>query len=101
MNDLPPNAPGSDDDLLRVARKRVGLKMGFYTHLLIYVLVNAALLLLNRLYGGGIHWHMFPLMGWGLGLLIHGIVTLISLQGMGWRERMLAREVEALRRRQP
>jgi hypothetical protein len=40
----------------------------------------------------------FPLMGWALGLAIHGVVTLMSLQADGLRRRMLDQEVQALRR---
>lgn len=36
----------------------------------------------------------------GLGLTIHGIVTFLSLQGDGLRDRVLQREIEALRRKQ-
>jgi 2TM domain len=87
-----------DDDLTRRARKRVDMKMGFTVHLLVYLLVNAGLYLLNQVKGGGA-WHVWPLAGWGVGLAIHGIVTLIGLQGDGLRERMLANEIERLKGR--
>ncbi|MDN3919867.1 2TM domain-containing protein [Roseateles violae] len=85
--------------LRRTAARRVGIKTGFAIHALVFLLVNTGLYLLNSRYGGGLRWHQFPLMGWGLGLAIHGIVTFVSLQGMGLREQMLEREIEALRRR--
>lgn len=91
-------ASTSDDDRLleRRARRRVGMKMGFYIHALVFVLVNLGLFALNR-YTGGERWAIFPLLGWGLGLAIHGIVTFISLQGEGLRDRMLRSEMERLR----
>jgi hypothetical protein len=79
------------------ARRRVGIKMGFYIHVLVYVLVNLGLFVLNTSLGG-VRWSNYPLWGWGLGLAIHGIVTFVSLQGDGMRSRMLAHEVEKLRR---
>ena len=79
------------------ARRRVGIKMGFYIHALIFVLVNGGLYAINSATGGA-RWSHFPLMGWGLGLAIHGIVTFVTLQGEGLRRRMLAQEVERLRR---
>jgi hypothetical protein len=79
------------------ARRRVGIKMGFYIHALVFVLVNLGLYALNGALGGT-RWSQFPLWGWGLGLAIHGIVTFVSLQGDGVRSRMLASEVERLRR---
>lgn len=99
MNPSTPTAPMSDEALHKAAKKRVDLKMGFYTHLLVFVLVNSGLFLLNGMVGGG-RWHFFPLYGWGLGLAIHGIVTFFALNGMGLRDKMMAQEIEALRRRQ-
>ena len=93
--------PGIDprqDPLYRQARKRVEMKMGFLVHLSVFVLVNAGLALLALLGGGRPGWP-FPHGGWALGLLIHGSVTLLSLQGAGLRERLLAQELQALRQR--
>lgn len=92
------SSPNSPDALEAQARRRVGLKMGFYAHLAIYLLVNAGLFAIAWLTGRD-HWPVFPLMGWGLGLAIHGIVVLFKLRGEGLRERMVAREIERLRRR--
>lgn len=86
------------DDIESRARRRVGLKMGFYTHLLVYVLVNLGLFAISSASGRG-NWHFWPLLGWGLGLAIHGIVTFVSLRGEGLRGRMLEREIERLRSR--
>jgi len=86
-----------DDDLQALARRRVGAKLGFLTHLAVFCLVNLGLYVLN-FWQGGEHWHWFPLAGWGLGLTIHGLVTLFVLGGQGLRQRMLAQELERLRR---
>jgi len=85
--------------LLKMAKRRVKLKMAFFVHLLVFVAVNGGLWLMTSINGGG-HWRVFPLWGWGLGLAIHGLVTLVNLQGQGLRERMLDSELKALRQRQ-
>ena len=91
------------------ARRRVALKTGFYTHALVFVLVNAGLMLLSVMgnWGDGEGWghaHRhgfgFPLWGWGLGLTIHAVVVFLKLQGEGLRQRMLDHEVETLKRRE-
>jgi steroid 5-alpha reductase family enzyme len=92
VNDL------TEEQILKRAKKRVDTKMGFYIHALVFVLVNAFLYAIN-LYNGGHRWHGWPLFGWGIGLAIHGIVTYLSLNGDGVRERMLAAEVEKLKGR--
>ncbi len=89
--------PIDEERLLeRRARRRVDIKMGFLVHLLVFVLVNLGLFAVNA-YAGGPRWAVFPLLGWGLGLAIHGIVTLLSLQGEGLPQRMVASEVARLR----
>jgi hypothetical protein len=103
-------SPTDSPSLEQRARRRVALKTGFYTHALVFVLVNAGLFLLAALggWGGGSDqgWGpahrpglAFPLWGWGLGLTIHGIVVWLKLQGEGLRRRMLEREIETLKRR--
>lgn len=87
----------TDQELQRLARKRVGMKLGFGIHLLVYVLVNTGLVLLSLSRGG--QWHWGPLLGWGLGLGIHGLVTLLALRGQGLRQQMVDAEVQRLRKR--
>jgi 2TM domain len=89
----------SEQELREQAKKRVDIKMGFLVHLAVFVAVNLGLFVLNGVTGGG-RWHVFPLWGWGLGLAIHGLVTLLALRGQGLRERMMAAELERLRRSQ-
>jgi len=86
-----------DTELHALARKRVAMKMGFAIHLLVYVLVNGGLLVLSLSQGRG--WFWGPLLGWGLGLAIHGLVTLLNLRGQGLRDEMVAAEVQRLRAR--
>lgn len=86
------------DDLETRARRRVGRKLGLFVHAAIYVLVNAGLVTVNALTGEP-HWARFPLLGWGLGLGIHALVTFAALHGDGLRRNLVQREIEALRRR--
>ena len=89
--------PIESDDIEARARRRVGMKTGFYIHALVYVLVNLGLFAISTVSGRG-NWHVWPLLGWGLGLAIHGIVTFVGLRGEGLRQRMLEKEIERLRR---
>lgn len=88
----------SDTEIRRRAKKRVGMKMGFSIHLLVFVCVNLGLVALNLLQGGH-RWSVWPLSGWAIGLAIHGLVTVLSLNGDGLRERLLAEEIERLKGR--
>lgn len=88
----------SDTEIRRRAKKRVDMKMGFFIHLLVFICVNLGLAALNLLQGGH-RWNIWPLGGWAIGLAIHGLVTFLSLNGDGLRERLLAEEIERLKAR--
>lgn len=88
----------SDPDarLERAARRRAGAKLGWYLHATVYVLVNVFLAALSGYSGRS--WALFPALGWGLGLLIHGAVVWLLLPGGSIYARLLERERAALRR---
>lgn len=88
------------DPIERLARKRAGAKLGWYLHATVYVLVNLVIFAMSRYAFGTRPWSVFPLLGWGLGLALHGISVFVLGKGSGLRERMVQREREALQRRQ-
>ena len=78
----------------RLARKRAGAKLGWYIHALVYICVNVMLALMSVM--SGKHWAVFPALGWGLGLVIHGVVVFFVTGGAGLHERLIERERAAL-----
>lgn len=76
-------------DLERVARRRAGMKLGWYIHAGVYIAVNLLLASLSAMSGRG--WAIYPALGWGLGLAIHGIVVFL-VAGGGVYEQLLERE---------
>jgi hypothetical protein len=84
----------SRSDVERLARRRAGAKMGWYVHAFVYVLVNLGLVGLSA--SRGHTWAIYPLMGWGLGLLIHGAVIWFVAPGGGFYDRLVERERRAL-----
>ncbi len=87
----------TEPELQRLARKRVAMKTAFALHGLVYLAVHAGLVTLSLAHGG--RWHWGPILGWGLGLAIHGMVTLLQLRGDGLRERLVDAEMQRLRAR--
>ncbi len=55
------------------ALKQVKEIKGFYGHLTSYVIVLAILIYLNLKYTPEYLWFIWTLLGWGIGLLFHGI----------------------------
>jgi hypothetical protein len=84
------------DPLERTARRRAWLKMGWYTHATVYVAVNSMLALIAA--SSGHNWAVYPALGWGLGLAIHGAVVWLITGGGGVYHRLLQRERAALQR---
>jgi hypothetical protein len=90
----------SPEEIEHLARRRAGAKMGWYLHATVYVLVNVLLLALSSHGFGHRPWSVFPVLGWGVGLALHGVSVFVLGKGSALRERMVAREREHLRRQQ-
>ena len=87
------------NDLERLARKRAGAKLGWYAHACVYILVNLFLAFLST--RSSYPWAVFPALGWGLGLLIHGAAVWIAMPGGNLYAQLLERERAALHRQPP
>lgn len=85
------------DDLERLARRRAGMRLGWLIHASVFVAVNALLAVLSL--SSGRAWAIYPFLGWGLGLAIHGIVVSVAMPGGGVMERLVERERQQLRAR--
>ena len=85
-----PSTELQDQTLERQARKRAGAKLGWYIHATVYLCMNLVLVALSLM--GGRHWYAFPLLGWGLGLAIHGLVVFLTTGSGGFHQRLVERE---------
>jgi hypothetical protein len=63
---------------------------GFFFHFSAYVLVNAILIAVNLLLTPDRLWFFWPLLGWGIGILAHGLAVHFS-QGERVRRRARTR----------
>ncbi|AVO40205.1 2TM domain-containing protein [Simplicispira suum] len=88
----------SPEAIEQLARRRAGAKLGWYIHALVFTLVNLGLFAISRYGFGDRPWSVFPLLGWGLGLALHGISVFLLGTGSGIRERMVQKERERLQR---
>jgi len=81
-------------DIERLAQRRAKVKLGFFTHALVYAVVISGLSLLA--FSQGKVWSLWPALGWGFGLLMHGLGAFGFAPGSALRERMVQRERERL-----
>lgn len=96
------NSTLSPDEIkYQQALKRVKRIKGFYTHLIIYVVINIGILIAN--YSSGNHnynfwsWQTFSTMlFWGIGLVAHGMSVFMPslLMGKDWEERKIRELME-------
>ena len=76
--------------LEQLANKRARAKLGWYIHASVYVAVNVLLAALSAM--SDRHWAVFPAIGWGIGLAVHGAVVFLVAGGAGLHERLIERE---------
>ena len=86
----------NSEDLERLAHKRAGVKLGWYVHAAVYLVVNLVLVIFSLLTGS--RWSIYPLLGWGLALALHGIAVFFLGAGAGVRDRLVRRERDRLQR---
>ena len=89
----------SEQELYEKAKKRVEEKKGFFIHFTTYILVNILLVLIWAFpAGGGYPWFLWPLGGWGIGILFHFLGVFVFSKETGWEKKELEKEVERLRK---
>ncbi|PER12479.1 histidine kinase [Bacillus cereus] len=83
-----------DENYLR-AKKRVENLKTFYIHLTVYILVNLMLFFINISSDSSKLWFLYPLGGWGIGIVIHGLTTFpFGIFGKEWEERKIKEYME-------
>jgi 2TM domain len=89
----------AEQALRQRARKRVDDLMGFYSHLVAYLLVNGGLWVLDIATGGGVDWAYWPTIGWGIGLALHATTTFLTYGVLtdSWRARKEAEYMARMR----
>lgn len=86
---------------LERAKKRVKKIKGFYSHLLVYVVINIMIILININNLGPeesyFQWKNFiTLFFWGIGLTVHGLSVFLPnmILGRNWEERKIKEIME-------
>lgn len=91
----------NDEQLYLKAKERVNELKGFYSHLFVYVLVNAVLFTINYLTSNGTWWFYWPLLGWSIGLIAHaiGVFGFFGIMSQEWEERKIEEIVARQKRK--
>ena len=78
------------------AKKRVEALRRFYIHVGVYVLVNLLLFLINITASPESLWFFWPLVGWGIAVILHAFSVFGSgrLLGADWEEKKIEEIME-------
>ena len=85
----------TNEKIRQRAEKRVEELRGFYIHCVTYFIVNLGLFGINFFLTHGHWWFIYPLLGWGIGLVMNGVaVWKNGFWGEAWRERKIAELID-------
>ncbi|MDD1502124.1 MULTISPECIES: 2TM domain-containing protein [unclassified Lysinibacillus] len=81
----------SDNEKYERSIKRVRALKSFYIHLFVYIIVNLGLIIINLFSSPGSLWFIYTLLGWGIGIVAHGISVFSRGKFLGeeWEKRQL------------
>jgi hypothetical protein len=84
---ITPITPALSDE-----EKRVRAKLEFYAHLLTYLMVTSVLALIDLRTSVNTVWFVWPALGWGVGVVWHGLAVFVLSPSSPTYRRLLDRE---------
>lgn len=86
----------TEEERYNIAKKRVQEVKGFYGNLTAYIVVNLFLMIVNLLTSPEHLWFYWPMLGWGIGVLFHGlrVFNRVPFLGKEWEERKIKEFME-------
>ena len=85
-----------DEERYIKAQKRVEELKGFYGNLVSFIVVNLGLMVINLLTFPAYLWFLWSVLGWGIGVVIHGlkVFNCIPFLGKDWEEKKIKEFME-------
>lgn len=90
-------AMSKNAELRKEAKEIAETKVAFYIHFVVYIIINIFLMSIWYFTGKGFPWFIFPLVGWGIAVLIHFLFTFV-FSGRKFLDRMAEKEYEKLKK---
>jgi hypothetical protein len=86
---MQPLEPNREDVAYQAALHRAETLRAYYSHVLVFVVVNAGLFFINLLTRGndGSWWFYWPLAAWGIAIAIHTLVVFGGVFSQDWKLR--------------
>ncbi len=88
-----------ENRILEEAQKRVRDKKDFFTHLIVYISTILFLFMINYMTSPDFWWFLFPLGGWGIGVIAHyfTVFGFSAIKGHNWEQKELDKEISKLK----
>lgn len=83
------------NDKFELARKIAQRKVSFIRHAITYLVVMAALAIINNVTWGGYQWWLWAALGWGIGVTSHFLSAFLYQSG-SLVDRVAKRELEKM-----
>ena len=83
----------NNQDSQQTAQYKAKVKVEFRIHLINYIAVNTLLAILNLTLTPGYIWFIWPLLGWGIGIILHAL-RVYYFGTSSIKERMIEEQME-------
>jgi hypothetical protein len=82
-----------DQELYQKAKLKAESKIRFYIHFAVYLGVNIILLIINLKTSPDRLWFLYPFVGWGLALFLHGLKVLGVFNFSAAKQQLIEKEL--------
>jgi len=89
-----------EQQMYQQAKERAESKIRFYIHLAVFFGVNFLLMVINLKTSPQSLWFLWPLFGWGIGLVLHGLKVLDVFNFSAAKKRLIEKELAKEKYRQ-
>ena len=91
----------TEDEIRKLAQRRVAAKKGFFSHLIVYIVINAMLAVIWAVSGGGYMWFLWVAGPWGMALIFHAVGTFaFPREGGSWEDAEIRKEIDRIKKSQ-
>ncbi|MFO7815419.1 MAG: 2TM domain-containing protein [Halanaerobiales bacterium] len=80
-----------EEEKYEKAKEKVKEIKDFYSHLLVYLVVNIGIFIINYIVSPGNYWFYWPLIGWGIGIAVHWtqVFGVSRILGENWEKKKI------------
>ena len=96
MEIIKPNPPETDEIRYQIAKKKARKIRDFYISLSLFCIIMPIIIFINLYFVPQFHWFWVSILGWGTGLLFHGLTAfeIHPFMKNNWEQRKLQQFIQ-------